>query len=356
MPLPIRGSRGRVLVVLMLLSVTLITLDVRGNRVLDRARSISRERFAPVRSVGQTVFRPFENVWHGVRDYERLSRDYQALRDAETRNQGVSIEAETQIQETNAMRALFGLLPCSSIPRVTAEVVGRPATNYESSVEINRGSDNGVKEGNPVVGPAGLIGRIGKVSATHSFVQLLFDPNVHVAANVLGTANASKTPAELLAASAAAAGGITTTTSTIPTTTTTQADGAVVTDGKSVFQTTTTEPTTTTTLPPTTTTTILVANEFGDVRGNGRDKPITMDFTHGIENVRVNDPVATAGNDGSLFPACIPIGRVKSVATKRGSSQLEVVVEPSADLNRISIVTVILYDPSRRPQATKTTP
>ena len=353
MPLPIRGSRRRVVAVLILLAVTLITLDVRGNSSLDQARSSSRDVFSPIRSVGRAVFRPFENVWHGIRDYDRLRKDYETLRDAETRNQGASIEAETQIQELNSLRAQFGLLPCSSIPRAWAEVVGRPATNYEASLEINRGSDDGLKEGMPVITPAGLIGRVGKVSSTHAFVNLLFDPTVHVSVNVLGTAHVAKSAADLLAESAAAAGGITTTTTTIA--------GIPTSPTEAPFQdptgsTTSVAATTTTTLPPTTTTTILVANEQGDLHGNGRDKPLTMDFTHGIDNVRVGDPVATAGNDQSLFPACIPVGRVKSVEPRKGSSQLTVVVEPVADLNRVSIVSIILYDPSRREQTATTKP
>jgi cell shape-determining protein MreC len=40
---------------------------------------------------------------------------------------------------------------------------------------------------------------------------------------------------------------------------------------------------------------------------------------------------------------------VKSVSAKKGSSQLEVVVEPVADIDRLGLVTVVLYNPARRP-------
>ncbi len=347
MPLPIRGaSRGRVVFVLLLLSVTLITISVRGNATLEGARSTSRDWFSPVRDAFGKVFHPFENVWHGVRDYDKLRQDYLALKDQVSRNEGVSIEAETQVKELNELRAQFGLLPCSAIPKKLAEVVGRPATNYESSVEINKGSDDGLVTGMPAVTPAGLVGRVGQVSSTHAFVQLLYDPTVHFSVNILGTANTSKTPQEILDASASAGGGIATTSTTVagdaPTTTTASQEG----DG-TPGPTTTVAPTTT--VPPTTTTTILVATELGDLHGNGRGKPITVDFLRGVQNVRVGDPVVTAGNDSSLAPPCIPIGRVKSVSAKKGSSQLEVVVEPVADLDRLGLVTVVLYNPARRP-------
>ena len=354
MPLPIRGaSRGRVVFVLLLLSVTLITVSVRGNSTLEGARSTSRDWFSPVRDAFGKVFHPFENVWHGVRDYDKLRQDYLALKDQVSRNEGVSIEAETQVKELNELRAQFGLLPCSAIPKKLAEVVGRPATNYESSVEINKGTDDGLVTGMPAVTPAGLVGRVGQKSSTHAFVQLLSDPTVHFSVNILGTANTNKTPQEILDASAQAGGGITTTSTTIagdaPTTTIAPEEG----DG-APGSTTTVAPTTT--VPPTTTTTILVATELGDLHGNGRGKPITIDFLRGVQNVRVGDPVVTAGNDSSLAPPCIPVGRVKSVSAKKGSSQLEVVVEPVADIERLGLVTIVLYNPARRPPSEVTAP
>jgi cell shape-determining protein MreC len=359
MPLGLPRSRGRFVAILTLFCVSVILLDSRGSPALDRFRNSSREWFSPVRTAGRTVFRPFENVWHGIRDYDDLRREYEALRDAETRNQGVTIEAEARVQAYNELRALMGLLPCSSIPRTTAEVVGQPATNYERSLEINRGSDDGIVSGNPVVTPAGLIGRVGKVSRSHAFVQLLDDPTVYVTVNIVGTANYPKTPAEILAASAVAGGGIfpptTTTTTTIDPLTTTTVAG---TDRPSVFDPAAApvEGAVTTTVPPTTTTTMAPApTEQGGLHGNGRGKPLTVDFVRGMENVRVGDTVVTAGADASLFPGCIPVGRVSSVAARKGSSQLVVEVDPVADLDRVGLVTVILYDPSRREKSSTST-
>ena len=350
MPFPIRGgSRGKVLFVMVLLAVTLITIDVRGNSAVDGVRSTSRDWFSPVRDTFGKIFHPFENLWHGVRDYDNLRRDYLVLKDEVSRNQGVSIDAEVQVRELNDLRAQNGLLPCSAITKMLAEVVGRPATNYESALEINRGSLDGLRQGMPVITPAGLVGSVGKVSEHHAFVQLLFDPSVQVAVNILGTANLNKTPQEVLENNTRINGGIlvpsTTTLGPNVSTTTTTSPPVDPNTGEIVVPTTTTVAPTTT-LPPTTTTTILVPIELGIMHGNGRDKPITVD---NIRGVKVGDPIVTSGSDASLMPGCIPVGRVKSVAVRKGSSQLDVVVEPVADLDRIGLVTVMLWDPERRP-------
>ena len=46
----------------------------------------------------------------------------------------------------------------------------------DSMITINRGSDNGVKEGQTVINRSGLIGRVGEVSKYSSKIELITDP------------------------------------------------------------------------------------------------------------------------------------------------------------------------------------
>ena len=89
--------------------------------------------------------------------------------------------------------------------------------------------------------------------------------------------------------------------------------------------------------------------------GVGPGKPLKIDWLKGGGVVRVNDLVITAGDDQSLFPGCIPVGKVGSVTPRVGSSLVDVSIEPVADLDRLSFVTVLLYDPSTRVTPSDTT-
>ncbi len=60
--------------------------------------------------------------------------------------------------------------------------------------------------------------------------------------------------------------------------------------------------------------------------------------------IAAGDGVITAGVTESLFPKGIPVGRVNLVERRPGSLDLLVRVEPVVDLQRVSIVQVLLYD------------
>jgi rod shape-determining protein MreC len=59
---------------------------------------------------------------------------------------------------------------------VGASVIGRDPSPFLHYVIINRGSDDGLRRGMPVVTQQGLVGRISRVTATSANVQLITDP------------------------------------------------------------------------------------------------------------------------------------------------------------------------------------
>jgi rod shape-determining protein MreC len=70
-----------------------------------------------------------------------------------------------------------------------------------------------------------------------------------------------------------------------------------------------------------------------------------VDLVDTDATVSVGDAVVTSGIDTSLAPADIPVGRVSSVRRSPGSFQLDILVEPAADLDSLTFVTVLLYVP-----------
>jgi cell shape-determining protein MreC len=354
---PVTGSRRRTLFIAILLSVTLITIDTRGNPVIDKIRSIAREAFSPFQGVARAVARPFEHTWNGIRDYDRLKRDYQLARDQADANAAASIEAEARLREYSELRAESLLPTCSLIAKRAADVIGRPATNYESGLEISLGSNDGLQQGMPVIVSGGLVGRVGKVSKTRSFIKLISETDVNVQVQISATGGLPKTSAEILAEGPK--GATTTTSSTTTTTTTTLPPGQIDPKVDPIFadpkvQAEFAVPTTTSTLVPTTTTTVLApVIERGVMRGNGPGERLPVSFIRSDSVVRVGDSVSTVWDRASLFPGCIPVGRVASVSPRKGTGELDVTVKPQADLERISFVTVLLWtpDPKQGPVA-----
>jgi len=180
------GRRRTALIILVLLSVTLITFDLRGNGIIDGARRTALDVFAPVRGAGRTVARPFSNAWHGLWDYDDLKKQNDQLRDQIDLQEGVSIAAEAQVREYQELLALNNLPSVANIPTVTAQVVSHPASNFELTIEINKGASRGIRVGMPVVTSAGLVGRIARVTPERAVVRLITDPELDVAVKISG--------------------------------------------------------------------------------------------------------------------------------------------------------------------------
>jgi rod shape-determining protein MreC len=357
------AGRRRTIIVLLLTTVLLITLDLRGNAVFDAARSGFGYALRPFEIAGEVVTRPVVRVWEGItrvddleRENERLQRQIDAQRSAELAGRNALIE-------NRQLRALLGLESLGQYDAVAGEIIGGLPSNYDQRVEINKGSSVGIRVGMPVVNEAGLVGRITQVSPDTSIVMLVTDPNYHVQVKVVGenqpdtTTTVPETVPSGLDVDDVTTTTSTTTTTTVPgepdeaglggatgtgdTVTTAPPDGEAA-PGAGTTTTTSTSSTTTTTLPP-------VTRETGDLAGQGAGNLPRIRFVADTAlfggRVQVGDDVLTTGGSVSLAPPGIPVGEVANIIDLRGSGGVELEVELSADLGRLSFLTVVLYQP-----------
>ena len=171
-----RSARPRfILLLLVLTSVTLLTLDERGVGVIDTAKDGARDVFAPIRSVTDTVMSPIGDVIGGVLHHNDLEAENERLRAENAEYRGRLLRAEDANRENAALRDQLDLEFVEDIPRVTARVVLRSPSNHELSIILNKGSDHGIADGMPVVTGGGLVGRVTNVSRTTSTVLLVKD-------------------------------------------------------------------------------------------------------------------------------------------------------------------------------------
>jgi rod shape-determining protein MreC len=84
-------------------------------------------------------------------------------------------------RERKALLSLLGARDrVAQVGRRTARVIDAPISNYQRTLELDKGSRDGLVIGMPVETGAGVIGRISAVSVTRSQVELLTDPNFDV--------------------------------------------------------------------------------------------------------------------------------------------------------------------------------
>jgi len=115
------------------------------------------------------------------RDVARLSQINDQLEAEVSRLQSQIIELQQQNSELQVLSALLDFARTHSENEyITAAVIGRDISPFLHYVIINRGSDDGLRRGMPVVSSQGLVGRVAAVTADGARVQLITDPDTAI--------------------------------------------------------------------------------------------------------------------------------------------------------------------------------
>ena len=88
------------------------------------------------------------------------------------------------------------------------------------------------------------------------------------------------------------------------------------------------------------------SGEPGVARGGGARNPMPLDLITTEVPVDVGEPVVTSGLERGLFPAQIPVGRVRTTSAAPGALQKEILLDPTVDLVRLEFVRVLLWKPA----------
>jgi len=174
------GRRSRLtLVLLVLTSITVLTLDFRGSGPVREIREAASTAFSPIRSAADTVFRPIGDAWNGAFHYDDVENENEQLRkelDDLRAQAATNDDARRQLEELQTQLKLPVL---ATIPHVEARITSGPLTNFDHTIEISKGANDGIKVNMPVVA-GGLVGRVVQVTADRSIIKLVTDPDFQV--------------------------------------------------------------------------------------------------------------------------------------------------------------------------------
>lgn len=188
------GGRSRLTIVLLVLtSLALLTLDFRDTTMVQSARGTAATVLSPLRGAVEWSSRPFTNAWHGITGYGSLKTENDDLRRRVADLEGRAVLDKDAAQQLAELLRQQHLQWVRDIPTSAARVLSGSPSNFSHTVDISKGSRDGIKVGMPVVNGAGLVGRVALVTASRSTVQLITDPDFAVGvkllpSNVTGTA------------------------------------------------------------------------------------------------------------------------------------------------------------------------
>ena len=195
--------RRLVFVILIIVSLALLTVTFRETESgpVHAIQQGTAGLLAPLQSWGARIAQPFQagygwltTLWSAHQDAERLTGQVQVL-------QGQVIELQEQSQENQRLKSLLDLKDKGTFPAGTNFVVARVTlkspTKWQAWIMIDKGSADGLKIDQAVVGSTpvggetlagkGLVGKVIEVTAHSAKVQLLTDSESSVAAKIQGS-------------------------------------------------------------------------------------------------------------------------------------------------------------------------
>jgi rod shape-determining protein MreC len=184
-----RTSRSRfTLVLLVLTSITLLTLDSRGFGPLDSARRAMLSVFAPVGDFTAGVFRPVGDAWSGAFSGTDLQSENEELKREISDLHGKITQGEASRLELENLKKALAIPLAGDQKREVARVSSGAISNFDETIEIDKGSTSGIEKGMPVMSDGGLIGSVQETSDGRSVVRLITDRTFQVGISVVNGA------------------------------------------------------------------------------------------------------------------------------------------------------------------------
>ncbi|MFM6955437.1 MAG: rod shape-determining protein MreC [Ignavibacteria bacterium] len=113
-----------------------------------------------------------------------LKNENAALRELNLQLSDERAKIRQSIIENAKLRKMLEFKKASTIPLVSADIVGKTTTEARNYATINRGEEDGVEVGMPVVTDAGLVGLIVGTSDDYSVVRLLVNRESRIAGKI----------------------------------------------------------------------------------------------------------------------------------------------------------------------------
>lgn len=183
---PSGSNRGRLLLVMLIVSsLLLITLDLRGVSVISGVRSGVGTVLAPVEKVGSWVVSPFKNFFSDLIHLGRTRSTISNLKEENAKLRAELIQQQNAKGQAKQLQAALDLAGRASWKTVSAKVLSQGSSiSFTHTITIDQGSRAGIKPNLTVVNGSGLVGVVKSVFPNSSIVLLASDPSFKIGVRV----------------------------------------------------------------------------------------------------------------------------------------------------------------------------
>jgi rod shape-determining protein MreC len=169
-------------------SLFLITLDLRGVKILDGVRSGTQNVLAPFQKAGSTVVSPFRNFIGDITNLGRTSDQIEKLKESNAKLRARLAQRKNADAELAQLKSVLDLAGQAGYKVVAARVISQGAsTSFSQTVTIDIGTSSGVRQNMTVLSGEGLVGVVKESYANSALVMLATDPDFKVGVRIAGS-------------------------------------------------------------------------------------------------------------------------------------------------------------------------
>ena len=183
------GNRSRLLLVLLLVSsLFLITLDLRGINLAGSIRSGVTTAFSPIEGFFSKLYSPIGNFTSDVRNFGQSKSRISELEKEVDFLKSQKVLDEDTVGQLNQLKQVLDLAGRGEYKVVAARVINRGSTaTFKQTITIDAGSSDGISKNMTVISEAGLVGVVKSVTSNSSIVLLMSDPTFKIGVRIAGT-------------------------------------------------------------------------------------------------------------------------------------------------------------------------
>jgi rod shape-determining protein MreC len=185
------GGEGRsrlLLIILIVTSLFLITLDLRGVKILDSLRSGTQNVLSPFQKAGSTVVSPFRDFFGDVTHLGRTRNEIEKLKADNARLRNQLLQRKSADAELEQLKSVLDLAGRAGYKVLAARVISQGAsTSFTQTITIDAGTSSGVRQNMTVVSGEGLVGVVKESYLNSALIMLATDPDFKVGVRIAGT-------------------------------------------------------------------------------------------------------------------------------------------------------------------------
>lgn len=182
-------NRSRLLfVTLIVTSLFLITLDLRGVSVITGLRHGAQSAMGPFQRAASTAFSPVGNFFSDVAHLGRTRAQLKKLEDQNSLLRKSIIRNKDLATEVKQLKSVLDLSGKAGYKIVNARIISQgTSASFSQSMTIDVGANMHVTRDMTVICGDGLVGVVKEVYSSSALVMLISDPGFHVAARIAGS-------------------------------------------------------------------------------------------------------------------------------------------------------------------------